>query len=162
MYNKKFMRDKDYPKWNPEKIEEVPGTPDWENKFGNNTLSFSTGNKSCYVNEKKFKKANISCGDYTIQVKIPKYNNYQQITDKEFISILKKEKCNLNDLKQIAAENFTKYTKETDLLKSMEQKEYSDIERAFLNYAWHRCIIEERLYQQPYYGGSKTFLSVIK
>ena len=162
MYNKKFKQDEAYPKWNPEKIEQVPERPDWVNSFGKNTLSFDDGAKSCYVNEKKFKKRNVPCGDYTIQVKIPDYEHYQQITDKEFISILKQEKCNLSDLKKIATENFANYTKETELLKAMEKKEYSDIEKTFLNYAWHRCIIEERLYQQPHYGGSKTFLNVIK
>jgi hypothetical protein len=162
MYNPKFKQDEDYPKWNPKEIKEIPGRPNWTNSFGDNNLSFDDGSKSCYVNEKKFKKQNIPCGDYTIQVKIPKYDNYQQITDKEFISILKKEKSNLSDLKQIATKNFTDYTKETELLKSINEKKYSDIEKTFLNYAWHRCIIEERLYQQPYYGGSKTFLNVIK
>lgn len=162
MYNKEFKQDKDYPKWNPEKTEQVPERPNWENDFGKNKLSFSNGSKNCYINEKKFKRPNIRCGDYTIQVKIPKYKNYQQITDKEFISILKQEKSNLSDLKKKATENFANYTKESELLKAIDIKEYSDIEKTFLNYAWHRCIIEERLYQQPYYGGSTTFLSVIK
>lgn len=162
MYNAKFEQNKSYPKWNPEKIDEVPERPDWENNFENNKLSFADGSKNCYVNEKKFKKKNIPCGDYTIQVKIPKYKNYQQITDTEFISILKKEKSNLADLKKFATANFNNITKESELLKAIDKQVTNNIEKTFLNYAWHRCIIEERLYQQPHYGGSTTFLNVIK
>jgi len=96
MYNAKFKKDEDYPKWNPTKIEEVSGRPDWKNSFEKNELYFANGSKSCYVNEKKFKKKNIPCGDYTIQITIPKYQINQQITDSKFVSILNQEKSDLN------------------------------------------------------------------
>jgi len=162
MYNPKFKQDEDYPKWNPKKIENIPERPNWENKFGENKIYFKDGGKPCYVNQTKFKKKNIPCGDYTIQVKIPKYGINQQITDPKFVSILKQEKSNLSNLKKLATENFNNITKETELLKTINTQTANDIEKTFLNYAWHRCIIEERIYQQPHYGGCTTFLSVIK
>ena len=161
MYNAKFKQDEDYPEWNPKKIKNIPERPNWENSFGENELYFANGSKNCYVNEKKFKKKNIPCGDYTIQITIPKYKINQQITDSKFISILNQEESNLSDLKNFATENFINFTKETELLKAINTQTTNDIEKIFLNYAWHRCIIEERIYQQPYYGGSKTFLKII-
>jgi hypothetical protein len=164
MKNNEFKQDKDYPTWNPKDTANIPGTPNWTNTYGKNTLSFGTGSKPCYVNlkHKDFNKKEVPCGDYTIQIKIPSYSNYQQITDSEFISILKKEKSDLSSLKTKATNNFNTFKKEKELTENINKENLSDIEKLFLNYAWHRCIIEERIYQQPYYGGCKTFLNIIK
>lgn len=157
-----FTQNNNYPTWNPRDTTNIPAIPNWTNKYGENTISFQNGAKFCYVNSNKFKNGNFRCGDYTIQINIPKYNNHTQITDKEFISILKKEESDLSLLQSKAIDNFNKYLQENDLTNAINAEELNDIEKLFLNYAWHRCIIEERIYQQPYYRGSTTFLNIIK
>lgn len=143
-------------------VNNVPGIPDWTHKYGDNTIHFEKADKVCYVNKTKFNKDNVPCGDYAIQVSIPSYNNWQQITDKEFITILKRENSDLEALKLKATNNFNSFKKETDLVTSINKEKFTDIEKLFLNYAWHRCIIEERAYARPYYGGKDTFLNIIK
>ena len=160
----KFERNKDYPTWNPKKVQDVPGIPTWTVKFGDIKITFSKGNKPCYVNQKKLKNGDNPCGDYTIQMSIPKNNlSDHKITDKKFIGIVKKSDCDIGDLKTMAENNFLAYTIENNLKTDLDANvKLSDLCKAFLYYAWHRCIIEERIYQQPHYGGSQTFLDVIK
>jgi len=159
-----FKQDRNYPTWNPKNTEDKPATPNWTSSFGDIKISFQEGSKSCYVNKKKFQKKNVLCGDYTIHVTIPEKVDEEKITDKKFIEIIKKDtKCEIDKLATIAQSNFENYLIEEKLVSSLTSNpDLTDLCKAFLYYAWHRCIIEERLYQQPYYGGSQTFLKIIK
>ena len=87
----------------------------------------------------------------------------KKITDKRFISIIKKSSCSIMSLKAKAEKNFETIQVEQDLVEQLRSdNSLAELCKAFLYYAWHRCIIEERIYQQPHYGGSRTFLDIIK
>lgn len=160
-----FNQTEPYPTWNPSVTSCVPDIPNWTRSFGENDVSFEEGGKSCYVNLKKHRKKNIPCGDYLVLVTIPIANLVaHQITDKKFISLVKRQgNTNIEDLKILASgfcKNITIEQQVVDAL--LANTTLTDLCRTFIYYSWHRCIIEDRLYQQPHYGGQDTYLGIVK
>ncbi|MDM5264572.1 hypothetical protein PF327_10240 [Sulfurovum sp. XTW-4] len=162
-----FERDKDYPIWNPDNIDYVPGIPSWEVKFGDIVISFGRANRFCYVNEKKLNKNGVICGDYFIYTTIPEKYNSHALDDLTFVKLVKESHCDIGDLKKLASDNFDNFKIESQLVAHLLQdSKLSDLCKAFLYYSWHRCIIEERIYSSTHplstYKGKDLYLSVIK
>lgn len=162
-----FERDKDYPIWNPDNIDFVPGIPSWEIKFGDIKISFTRANRYCYLNEKKLGNPEVVCGDYFILTAIPGECDAKALDDPAFVKIVKKSHCNIGDLKKLASDNFDNFKIESQLVAHLQKNStLSDVCKAFLYYSWHRCIIEERIYSSSHprstYKGKDLYLSVIK
>ncbi len=152
-----FLRNKPYPKWNYNKPDEVPGIPDWTVTFGNFIISFSEGNKRCYVSQK-------ICGDYTIHITSRQHNwQEERYTDHALWENLLIPNITLLDNKEnfiTVLRKILNFTIESNVLNFINNQNYNDELKVCLYTLWHRAIIEDRLYPQPNYSGRKQVIGI--
>jgi len=153
-----FTKYAAYPKWNPDKKENVPDIPNWgKTTIGNFSISFEKGTKICFIKK-------VYSGDYTVHITSTDiaWNNLKYTDTILFKTLLVPNISKLTDKKSFikALRHIISLNIESEVLSFVNNTTFNDSLKVCLYTLWHRAIIEDRLYHQSKYAGHKQVIGI--